>query len=269
MQVRFYDHQFGHFSARHHIGTAVWDHFDLLWIHTGRVSLQLTDQPEQSLTANQGLLIYPDTPFQGRSLTATSRSSIQHFGLDGTSAQGLPVPLDQLWGLRQGGRCYEARDVETFERDVARAMFLANQEPSPLLHAMRVAQLVLLLAQLELARNQPTDAQGKPDRFEELLKLMAQRLQEPLSLEEMAEQVDLSTSHFRALFRRRMGVSPVQFQLQLRMNEAARLLRETSEPIKTVARHLGYGELPNFYRSFKAVMGHTPRDYRQQNLLRG
>ena len=66
-----------------------------------------------------------------------------------------------------------------------------------------------------------------------------------------------------------MGVSPGVFLLQLRMNEAKRLLRETLAPVKEIAVRSGYGSAIAFHRAFHASHGMTPRAYRLDKQVRG
>jgi AraC family transcriptional regulator len=60
---------------------------------------------------------------------------------------------------------------------------------------------------------------------------MAQHIAEDLNLDQLAGQVGLSKFHFARLFKRAMGFSLSHYHIDLRMNEARRLLRETKKSI--------------------------------------
>src|SRR5690606_27333582 len=100
--VRFRLTGYGHFDARRRVGPAHWAWFDLLWVHGGRVSLQIADGPAVTLRQGEGVLIYPHTPFFGEAITRVARASVQHFELLGRRARSLPLPLRELRGQRGG-----------------------------------------------------------------------------------------------------------------------------------------------------------------------
>ncbi|WP_100444056.1 AraC family transcriptional regulator [Glycomyces xiaoerkulensis] len=84
------------------------------------------------------------------------------------------------------------------------------------------------------------------------------------SVTALASMVGLSTSQLTALFRERLGVTPLQFQVQLRMTRAREFLDGTDLPIAVVARETGYEDPMYFSRQFTSVHGMTPTAYRSR-----
>ncbi|MDA1364338.1 AraC family transcriptional regulator [Glycomyces algeriensis] len=80
----------------------------------------------------------------------------------------------------------------------------------------------------------------------------------------LASMVGLSASQISALFREHLGVSPLQFQVQLRMSRARELLDGTELPIAAVARETGYGDPMYFSRQFTRIHDMTPTAYRSR-----
>jgi AraC family transcriptional regulator len=93
---------------------------------------------------------------------------------------------------------------------------------------------------------------------------MAEHIAEDLSLEQLAEQAGLSKFHFHRLFKSAVGVSPSHYHINLRMDEAKRLLRETKQSIVAIALDLGYSNPSHFAQLFRRETGFTPSDYRRQ-----
>ncbi|HSI07028.1 MAG TPA: AraC family transcriptional regulator, partial [Rariglobus sp.] len=89
-------------------------------------------------------------------------------------------------------------------------------------------------------------------------------LEDEFDLEQLAAQAGLSKFHFHRLFTRATGVSPAKYQLNARMNEARRRLRETKESIIAVALDLGYASPSHFAQVFRRESGMTPSVYRRQ-----
>jgi AraC family transcriptional regulator len=93
---------------------------------------------------------------------------------------------------------------------------------------------------------------------------MAEHVAEEFSLDRLAAQAGLSRFHFQRLFKAATGVSPSRYHIDLRMNEARRLLRETKMGVVDVALEVGYANPSHFARLFRRETGLSPSDYRRQ-----
>ncbi len=83
------------------------------------------------------------------------------------------------------------------------------------------------------------------------------------SVEDLAGLAGMSRSAFSAHFTQAFGQSPHGFLTEIRLRQAARFLRTTELPIKTIAGKIGYRSRSNFSRAFKAKYGVDPAAYRQ------
>ncbi|HEX2533319.1 MAG TPA: AraC family transcriptional regulator, partial [Chitinophagaceae bacterium] len=88
------------------------------------------------------------------------------------------------------------------------------------------------------------------------------RLQEPVTLDELAEAACLSKFHFLRLFRQTFGLSPYQYLQQLRLEEAKTLLRQSGIPVHQIADRLGFENANSFSRLFYRRERIYPTDYR-------
>jgi AraC family transcriptional regulator len=86
---------------------------------------------------------------------------------------------------------------------------------------------------------------------------------ESLALEQIAEQVGLSSFHFLRLFSRVIGVTPHQYLLRSRLARAARLLAQKDRQITDIAFDVGFADLSNFIRTFGRAAGVSPKRFRQ------
>jgi len=155
------------------------------------------------------------------------------------------------------------------QTDIKRAIEWSFVKQTDMLHAMRVAQLTLILGQLSNGVVHLSDDSKFSNEFEDLCAWLKRSIAQPIDLQQMAEQVDLSVSHFRAGFCKCTGIPPGRYFAGLRMQESARLLRETTLPIKQIYRRVGFDELANFYREFRAFSSRSPADYRRHFAPRG
>ncbi len=90
-----------------------------------------------------------------------------------------------------------------------------------------------------------------------------------LSLNSVAEAVNLSPSYLGAQFKRQTGTTYINFLTTLRIEEAKRLLRSTDLSIQSIADKVGYPNVTNFYRHFQRLVGMTPAAYRKKEMKWG
>jgi|GEM_PF-338443 len=93
---------------------------------------------------------------------------------------------------------------------------------------------------------------------------MAEHLSEEFSLARLAAKAEVSKFHFLRLFKSATGMSPAQYQINLRMDIARQLLRETKKSVIEVAMDVGYTNPSHFARLFHRETGYSPSTYRQQ-----
>jgi transcriptional regulator GlxA family with amidase domain len=133
--------------------------------------------------------------------------------------------------------------------------------------ALAVAQeLVLFLkrpgGQSQFSRH--LQAQRRDDLFGELELWMLEHPGEDLSVAKLARRMNMSARHFARLFAARLGASPAAYVRRLRVEQARRRIEEGALRLKQVARDCGFGDEQALRRSFQAVVGITPAEYRQR-----
>lgn len=82
------------------------------------------------------------------------------------------------------------------------------------------------------------------------------------TLQELAELIHLSPSRFSAIFKKLVGVPPLQYCLELRLGQAVQLLETTDRKIIDIAAECGFRNLSNFNRVFVRHVGRTPSQVR-------
>ncbi len=260
--MRFLLHDFGQFHAEHHIGPHTWTHFDLLWIYSGRVTIQLGRSSAIELTGGDGVLVYPHTLLQGKALTRTAFASAQHFDLG--KDRELPGVLRKLQGKREGYRVFRGFSHSPVIGDIERAIQLASEPNTPANRELRRLNLAMILQQLEtVAPNADEQTLGRKS----LAAWRREFRQKPLlraTVAELARRVGLSTDQLRdRLSRQRLN--PRRFLLEIRMEHARHLLTGSEVPIKAIAEETGYGEVVAFHRAFANYFSETPANYRQRH----
>lgn len=113
-------------------------------------------------------------------------------------------------------------------------------------------------------------AQAGPDRQNDAIAQAVQyigaHLFEPLSVEQVANAVSLSPSHFSRLFRSTTGFSPHEYIMLHRIDEAKALLQSTTLSVKEIAFRVGYRSEVNFITAFTDKTGASPTQFRRSTL---
>ena len=105
-----------------------------------------------------------------------------------------------------------------------------------------------------------------PSRLRRVTELVHAKMENELSLTEMAATVGLSTAHFSQMFRKSMGESPHQFVLRHRVERAKELLRVSDVRVLDVALACGFKTQQHFARIFRRLCGASPTEYRREWL---
>lgn len=108
------------------------------------------------------------------------------------------------------------------------------------------------------------DSSGEGHRLlEEVRSLIVAGLPSPVGVDALAAEYGMSRSHFSHLFRTRTGLTPAHFATEVRVHEAARMLRETREPLKTIASDYGFANPNHFSKVFRRFQHVSPLSYRR------
>ncbi len=103
-------------------------------------------------------------------------------------------------------------------------------------------------------------------RLRRIKELVHAKMEDDLSLDEMAQSVGLSTAHFARMFRKSTGETPHQFVLRQRVERAKAMLRAPRARVLDVAVACGFKTQQHFAQVFFDVCGVSPTRYRQDFL---
>jgi AraC-like DNA-binding protein len=100
---------------------------------------------------------------------------------------------------------------------------------------------------------------GRVRRVAEAIAWIKAHYAQPLRVEELAKRVNMSSSALHGHFRAVTGVSPIQYQKRLRLEEARRLLLAGATSAEAVAYEVGYASGSQFSREYVRLFGEPPR----------
>ena len=138
-----------------------------------------------------------------------------------------------------------------------------------------------LISNRKLLRNKFSGGQQQEDKLQKIsmrsadeilmsriMKVINENLSNPdLSVEMLASNVGLSRVHVHRKLKELTNLSTREFIRNIRLQQAATLLKEKKLTVSEVAYATGYTNLSHFSTSFKEVYGVSPKEYMEEHLI--
>jgi AraC-like DNA-binding protein len=102
-------------------------------------------------------------------------------------------------------------------------------------------------------------------RIEEIVRRIDENVERPFPLSRLARDAAMSPYHFLREFRSHVGTTPYQYVLGRRLRRAALRLRQSDEPVLSVALDCGFNDVSEFNRRFKRFLGVSPTQFRARS----
>ncbi|MES2371103.1 MAG: AraC family transcriptional regulator [Bacteroidota bacterium] len=107
----------------------------------------------------------------------------------------------------------------------------------------------------------------KKDSITLCINYLQKHIDKTLTLQQVAEAVNLSVSHFAALFKKSTGFSIIEYFNQLKTQKACQFLQFTDLRINEIADRLGIEDPYYFSRMFTKIVGVSPNKYRSRKRM--
>lgn len=171
-----------------------------------------------------------------------------------TDRQALAVRPDRgLYAARAGGPLLDA---------VLRLMrLLDHPDDVPVLAPMALREIYyrVLVDDLGHRLREIATAGSRGNRIARAVSLLHRHYLEPLRIDDLAQQLHMSTSSLHHQFKAATAMSPLQYHKQLRLHEARRLMLMEGCDAAVAAQRVGYESPSQFNREYKRAFGAPPR----------
>ena len=132
----------------------------------------------------------------------------------------------------------------------------------------KLSELLFIEAVGEHVRNMPEEGTGwlaglRDPGVGRALALMHGDVGHPWSVEELGRRAGLSRSGLAERFTRLIGVSPMHYLADWRLQMAGQMLRDSPDPLVRIAERIGYESEAAFSRAFKKKFGQAPATWRR------
>ncbi len=235
-------------GPRNHGKSQPHDHWELGTVVTGQGELFFENDGVIALRSNTTFLIPPrlehgenscgniDIVFIG--LRGTCFEQFNQTAIRHVNSQKITAAIEDLW-LRSIGQ--------------------AGGPIGPLLDGMARTILAKFTRCLEVPEPDP-----ETRKIEKITQQMRQRLAENIRVPELARLMGVSTDYFRRVFRHRMNMTPTEYLIGLRMQQAMQLLEHSDLTVGMIAQHCGFRDPLYFSRMFRRKIGCSPLQYRRE-----
>jgi AraC-like DNA-binding protein len=218
--------------------------------HSGRFLLAALNLP----VVLQAVEAHPDRPYLSLVLTLDARSIAE------LVLQAEPPALEGQASLMPGLVLGETTEkfLELFLRLVD---LLDDPAAIPVLAPMMCKEIFYRLLMSEQGERlwQMASAGSHNQRIARAIEWLKLNFAQPLRVEALAAEVQMSPSRFRRHFRALTAMSPLQFQKWLRLNEARRLMLAEGIDASSASFQVGYQSPSQFSREYGRLFGAPPR----------
>ena len=119
-----------------------------------------------------------------------------------------------------------------------------------------------LISLLLLLNKETKNVQSDEDQLEQSIAYMKKNLHTHLTVDALARKFNYSSSHYSTLFKQKTGLSPIDYFIKLKIQNACQLLNKSNLIVKEVAQKVGYDDPFYFSRMFKKITGKSPIEYK-------
>lgn len=246
---------------------------EIITVETGRVSLTIADQVYEGergdvfFAAGEDLHEIRAAGRENQFLSFVFAANFLRF------AHADRVDSELLAPLEEGRLCF-ATELRRGQPGQAEIRALLAQMVQACVEKRAGYQLAVKAALLGIVsigashgllvtRKIPLRLDYKAKQLKSILGYLKDHFSEQLRLADVASHFGLSPQYFSGFFRENFGRTLTQHINSLRIEQAARLLRETDLPIMEISFRVGYDNLSYFIKRFRAVYGVPPSHYRR------
>ena len=180
------------------------------------------------------------------------------------------LSFSNLTPVSEGGHPFSFFNLRDEQKDILRYLNAMVQEAtSQSMSYELVCHNLLEILLIKILRHQHFDLEvGKQSKATKDISFIKHYLEtyyhESIQLEDLASMTHLSRFYISHSFKKEIGMSPMEYLIDIRIRESKILLRTTNYSISQVADIVGFTTPTYFSKQFRKSTGISPTDYREQ-----
>ncbi len=254
----YYPVSLGYFDCKPAYSTNrnLFSSYLLIVMLTGSLAYQ-TRHNRGVVRAGQVLLLDCNAP---HSYAAQGRCSFTFIHFAGAQSKDIYDEIE-----RTGGNLIRVPDINELHESIG-AMLSSMRDERRMNEGQTSAMIyAMLMKLLEHSGVSGAGGIGNP-MVDRAIVYIQSHLTDKLTVEEIAASTGYSPSYFSHMFAEETGLSPYQFVLKSRLDQAQQLLKTTRLPVQEIAFQCGFNSAANFCYTFRRVTGMSAHDYRRRPL---
>lgn len=230
-----------------------WESILMLFIDEGELEVSFRDE---LFLAKSGDIVLIDCRYE-HSYHALDGLKFHYFHFTGPSSVDYTHLIYQL----NQSACIRGAQSEVLTNIFSNLFRLAKSQANMQNEHRMSVYIHMILC--ELVENCSGVQPIADESIEKAIHFMEQHVTQNISLDELAENVNLSKFYFNRYFKKHVGMTPHQYFINMRIQHAKQLLATTHDSIESVAEQCGFDNTSNFIRAFKQRAGMTPTAFRK------
>lgn len=213
-------------------------------------------------SAGDSLLITCDVPTVSQITRASAAEPYYSLVLDLDRRTLAELAVEMKVGASPPSAPVQVEPTDAEVTDAAFRLLRLTERPAalPVLQSqlLREIHYWLLMGKHGPVIRQLSLLDGQAQRLARAITLLRSAFAQPLPVERLASEAGMSVSSFYQHFRATTSLSPLQFQKQLRLIEARRLMTSDGVSASTAAFSVGYESVQQFSREYRRMFGLPP-----------
>lgn len=207
-----------------------------------------------------------DLPVKSNVVEASREKPYLNLRIDLDPTVVASVLIESGIEIKKSGATAKAMDVSPVDADLLDAVvrlvkLLASPIEMKLLAPAIIREIIYRLLrgkQGERLSHLVAAAEGDARRISRVVKQLRENIDQPLKIEDTARELGMSVSGFHNHFKSVTAMSPLQYQKQIRLQEARRLMLGENMDVASAGFHVGYEDPSYFSREYKKLFGAPP-----------
>ena len=256
--ILYYPVSVGYFDCKptYSANRNVFSSYLLIVMLTGSLSYQ-TRKCRGVVRAGQVLLLDCNAP---HAYAAQGKCSFTFVHFAGAQSKELYDEIE-----RTGGNLIHMPDPNTLHESIGEMLSCMRAERR--MNEGQTSAMIYAMLMKLLERSGVSGAGGIGNPVvDRAIAYIQDHLTDKLTVEEIAANAGYSPSYFSRMFTEETGLSPYQFVLKSRLDQAQQLLKTTRLTVQEIAFQCGFNSAANFCYTFRRMLDTSPYEYRKWPL---
>lgn len=247
------------YSSGFHIKRNTIDSYDIIYVYEGELKLSYKNRT-YTVSKNDVIFVHKDLIYE----IMTNKSDDVDIVI--LSINGLISKEYYNLIMKKGFSPISIKNPNAFDIIFNKILFYMKYPSSPN-KALIIDTIIQLYTELYLNSinfDEYDTVYGHPKWFISAMSFLNENYNKNISINKLSEECGFSSSYLHKLFKDYTGISPYNYLLSVRINNAKNLLLNKELSVKFISYTVGFKSVNHFINHFKKITGSTPNSFRNK-----